>query len=465
MRKINWGMMACGVFLLWATLAVAQPAQTFTSLHSFNGTDGANPQAGLLQGTDGNLYATTEDGGASGKGTIFKITSSGTLTALHSFAGTDGSLPMAGLVQAANGDLYGTTFDGGDFNDGAVFKITPSGALTTLHSFRSTDGANPTAGLVQADNGDLYGTTFDGGAVNSDGTVFKITPTGTLITLHNFVGADGALVRAGLVGGTDRKFYGTTQSGGTGGIGTVFSITLSGKLTTLHSFEGPDGYAPLAGLVQDTNGNLYGTTYSGGANGDGTIFSITTSGTLTTVYSFCSQSNCTDGANPFAGLVQGTDGNLYGTTRYGGANGQGTVFKVTTSGTLTMLYSFCSQSNCTDGANALAGLVQETNGKFYGATSGGGANADGTVFSISVGLGPFVETLPASGNVGAVVKILGTSLTGATSVTFNGTAATFTVKSKSEITTTVPTGATTGTVQVVTPGGTLSSNVPFTLTP
>jgi len=287
-------------------------------------------------------------------------------------------------------------------------------AFTTLASFNGTGGANPYAGLVQATNGDLYGTTEAGGA-NGYGTVFKITPSGTLTTLYSFCSQSGC----------------------------------------------PDGSYPGGGLVQATNRDLYGTTYSGGANGGGTIFKITPSGTLTTLYSFCSQSGCTDGEHSRAGLVQATDGDLYGTTVNGGANGDGTIFKITPSGTLTTLYSFCSQSGCTDGEIPLAGLVQATDGDLYGTTEVGGLVYGGAVFSLSVGLGPFVETLPTSGKVGATVEILGTDLTGATGVTFNSAAAVFTVVSPSLITTTVPADATTGKVQVVTPGGTLSSNVPF----
>jgi uncharacterized repeat protein (TIGR03803 family) len=228
----------------------------------------------------------------------------------------------------------------------------------------------------------------------------------------------------------------------------------------LHRFDGTDGSQSYAALVQGTDGNFYGTTGNGGTNKQGTVFKITPSGTLETLHSF----DGADGSYPYAALVQGTDGNLYGTTHEGGANdinylcplGCGTIFKITPSGTLTTLYSFCSQANCTDGTLPGAGLVQDTDGAFYGTTE-----SPSTVYSLSMGLGPFVETQPPSGKVGAAVKILGTSLTGSTSVTFNGTAATFAVVSASEITTTVPTGATTGTVQVVTPGGTLSSNVPF----
>jgi uncharacterized repeat protein (TIGR03803 family) len=455
--------------------------QAFTVLASFNGTDGLVPYAGLVQATNGDLYGTTYYGGANnncapfdGCGTVFKITPSGTLTTLYSFCSKsgcpDGSEPSAGLVQATNGDLYGTTNYGGancaPYGCGTVFKITPSGTLTTLYSFCSktgcTDGYNPYAGLVQASNGDLYGTTLYGaGTYGYGGTVFKITPSGTLTTLYSFCSksgcTDGSEPYAGLVKAANGDLYGTTFNGGANSEGTVFKITPSGTLTTLYSFCSQsgctDGNRPVAGLVQATNGDLYGTTNSDGAEyTGGTVFKITPSGTLTTLYSFCSQSQCPDGQGP-GGLVQATDGNLYGTTLSGGAYSVGTVFEITPSGALTTLYSFCYQTNCTDGEDP-NGLVQATNGDLYGTT-------EGTVFSLYVGLGPFVETLPTSGKVGATVKILGTNLTGATSVSFDGTGAVFEVVSSSEITTTVPTDATTGTVQVVTPNGTLSSNVPF----
>jgi uncharacterized repeat protein (TIGR03803 family) len=477
-------VLALLVVLVPAMVAPSAQAQTFTTLHSFDNTDGAYLQSGLVQATDGKFYGTTVGGGANGDGTVFKITPSGTLTTLYSFCSqggsncTDGAYANAGLIQATDGNFYGTTSQGGGNGCGAggcgtVFSITPSGTLTTLHTFDGTDGNSPIAVLVQATNGKLYGTTYGGGA-NNNGTVFSITPSGTLTTLHTFDGTDGSGPN-GVVQATNGNFYGTTQGGGANFVGTVFKITPSGTLTTLHSFDGTDGSLPFAGLVQATNGKLYGTTYSGGTNGVGTVFKITPSGTLTTLYSFCpGGGGCTDGNGPDAGLVQATNGNFYGTTQFGGANNGGTVFKITPSGTLTTLYNFCSQggSNCTDGAYPEAVLVQATCGKLYGTTEQGGSSSActanfstgcGTVFSLSVGLGPFVETNPASGKVGAAVKILGTNLTGATSVTFNGTAATFTVKSKSEITTTVPTGATTGTVHVITPRRTLSSNVPFTV--
>jgi uncharacterized repeat protein (TIGR03803 family) len=468
-----------GIFVLlavlWLCAPASLPAQTFTTLHSFDAADGEAPQAALVQATDGNLYGATVQGGANcppyGCGTIFKITPSGTLTTLHSFDGTDGSEPR-GLIQATNGNFYGTTVFGGAHSEGTVFEITPSGTLTTLHSFGGADGEYPQAALIQATDGNFYGTSSRGGANRlcpprrtvTCGTVFKITPSGELTTLASFGEEGGSEPFSPLIQANDGNFYGTTPS-------TVFKVTPSGTLSTLAIVS-----SSYAGLVQATDGNFYGTTeYGGNAatcdGGCGTVFKVTPSGTLTTLLSF------TNSANPVAALIQATDGSLYGTTGVGGANndcggsapgpiGCGTVFKVTLGGTLTTLFSFDS----TDGAGPQAALVQATNGEFYGTTAVGGASAAcnsqgdvgcGTVFSLSLGLGPFVETQPGSGAAGTTVKILGTDLTGAASVNFNGAEARFTVVSSSEITATVPAGTTTGKVEVATPSGMLSSNVSF----
>src|ERR1700733_6586941 len=446
---------------------------TLTTLHSFDGTDGRLSFAGLVQATNGNLYGTTYYGGAKNSGEVFEITPGGILTTLHSFCAksdcTDGEYTYATPVQGVDGNFYGTTYLGGSKELGTVFKITPSGTQTTLHTFGGSDGSQPLAGLVQANNGDFYGTTYMGGS-EGKGEVFKITASGALTRVHSFCSqsgcTDGENPFAGLIQGIDGNLYGTTFGGGTAkGFGTVFKITPSGTLTTLHSFctqsVCPDGQFPQTGLVQAANGNLYGTTISGGAYGDGTIFKLTTSGKLTTLYNVCSQSGCPDGNYLIAGLIQATHGNLYGIMDVGGANGSGTIFKITLNGTLTTLYNFCSQSGCPDGQYPGGGLVQATDGNLYGTTDDGGANGQGTVFSLSVGLGPFVETEPSAAKVGATVKILGTNLTGATSVTFNGTNAVFKVVSSTEINTKVPKGVTTGPVQVVTPDGTLTSNVNF----
>jgi uncharacterized repeat protein (TIGR03803 family) len=486
MTKRNGWKMACTMFALCAATAITAQAQKFQTLASFDGTDGAYPdRMSLVQGTNRDFYGTTEYGGANcsadnGCGTVFKLTAGGTLTTLYSFCAqvgcTDGAYPIAGLVQATNGNFYGTTWGGGANGNGTVFEITPSGALTTLYSFCAQtgciDGSNPGAALIQATDQNFYGTTYNGGANCSGiggsgcGTVFKMTSTGNLTTIYNFAGTDGANPFAGLIQATNGKFYGITPRGGANfGGGTIFTITPHGQLTTLYSFCAQiycnDGNGPYGGLVQARNGNFYGTAYGGGANNGGTVFTITPQGRLTVLYNFCAQTNCPGGYSPAAGLIQATDGNFYGTTSVG------TVVEITPGGTLTTLHRF-------DGAEGYliyGGLLQATNGKFYGTTSGGGITNDcgsfgcGTAFSLSTGLGPFVKTLPTAGKVGTEVRILGTDLTGATGVTFNGTAAQFSVRLPSLILTHVPTGATTGTIKVTLPGGTLSSNVPFYVLP
>jgi uncharacterized repeat protein (TIGR03803 family) len=299
-------------------------------------------------------------------------------TTLASFNGMDGDYPYAGLVQASDGNFYGTT--GGFYGVGTVFKITPEGTLTSLHSFDGTDGEYPFAALVQASDGNFYGTTGWGGAYGY-GTVFKITSTGTLTTLHSFDSSDGANPWAGLLQASDGNFYGTTYGGGATGQGTVFKITPAGMLTTLYSFCSQNGCAdgsnPQAGLVQGADGNFYGTTYFGAINncsfGCGTVFKITPAGTLTTLHSF----DNSDGASPKAALVQASDGNFYGTTPWGGPNGGGTIFKITPTGVLTTLYSFGDMDN------PESALVQASDGNFYGTAIGGGTRGSGAVFEIT----------------------------------------------------------------------------------
>jgi uncharacterized repeat protein (TIGR03803 family) len=465
------------VLLVGAVTAIASHAQTFNTLFNFDGTNGAFPLRGsLLQGADGSFYGTTVYGGSTacdpfpGCGTVFKI-GAGSLLTVYDFcpqAGcADGEFPWAGLIQATNGNFYGTTTGGGANGWGTVFSITTGGTLTTLYSFCSqtncADGAYPVGGLVQGVDGNFYGTTCgtlcNVGLGNTHGTVFKMTPGGTLTTLYTFCAqgscSDGAYPNAALIQGSNGSFYGTTLNGGTGsgGLGTVFRLAPGGTVTTVHSFNSGDGSVPYGPLVQATNGNFYGTTSSGGTSGAGTVFKMTLGGTVTTLHSF----NTTDGSLPYAGLVQGTDGNFYGTTARGGASGVGTAFKITAGGTFTTLHTFTGP----DGSDLFGGLVQATDGTLYGTTYDGGTFGDGTVFNLGVGLGPFVKTLPGAGKVGKQIGILGTNLTGASSVKFNGTTAQFRVTSPSLILTKVPAGATTGTIKVTLPGQTLSSNVPF----
>ncbi len=484
MSKINWLPKTVIVILFCLAAAAGMSAQTFVTLHQFDGGDGFGPVGTLVQGGDGNFYGLTADQGNDFQGSDFEITRTGYLVSRTLQGPYE---PFAGLVQATNGLFYGTSPQGGRTNGGTVFRVESNGTSKLLYAFCTKsgcpDGRFPEAALVQGANGNLYGTTTENGMPQAAGTVFEISPAGTLTTLYSFclqTGCpDGDRPMAALIQATNGNFYGTTSGGGAYGEGTVFEITPGGVLTTLHSFS--DGAAPMAGgLMQAADGNFYGTTYYGGATGYGTIFKLTPAGKLTTLYSFCAQSGCSDGSYPDAGLIQATDGNFYGTTLYGGnsncsGEGCGTIFEISPIGALTTLYAFCTKggSDCADGAMPGGGLLQSTDGNFYGVTNSGGLKdcyidtpgvfgfTCGTVFGLSVGLNPFVKTNPGASKVGAKVGILGTDLTGASSVTFNGTVAAFEVYSKTLIVAQVPGGATTGTVKVKLPGGTLSSNVKF----
>jgi uncharacterized repeat protein (TIGR03803 family) len=507
MTKLNGRKTTCVLFLLFVSTAIVSSAQTFTTLFNFDGTDGAMPSGNLLQGIDGNFYGTTYLGGSGtgcdyaydekGCGTVFRASPTGRLTSLYSFCSQpecqDGEAAPAGLTQATDGNLYGTAQEGGANAGGTVFKITSGGTLTTLYSFcaqpNCTDGQypGPAATLLQAADGNLYGTTAFGGA-NNQGTVFKISLSGVETVIYSFCSqpscSDGSQPSAGLIQGTDGSFYGTTAGGGVlCQCGTVFKITAAGKLTTLHRFKQyNDGAQPRTALVQASDGNFYGTTNLGGSSSDkdcrdygcGTVFEVTPAGTETIIYNFCIQNGCADGATPSSSLTQATDGNLYGTTDQGGTGedcprggGCGTAFKITLAGALTTIHTFGG----TSGYYPTAGLVQDTNGSFYGVTSEGGVypckdlSNCGTIFSMDVGLGPFVSFLRNSAKVRQEFGILGQGFTGTTSVSLNGTPANFHVTSNTLITAVVPPGATTGYVSVTTPTGVLTSNVPFHVIP
>ena len=385
-------------FVLTAALFVsttAAHAQTFQVLHFFQNTDGANPRASLIEGSDGNFYGTTYAGGTngapSGFGTVFRMTSNGIVTTLVSFDRTNnGANPYAELARGSDGNLYGTTLLGGPdgYNLGTVFQLT-NGLLNTLISFHETNGANPNAGLFQASDGSFYGTTRYGGT-NIDngsgyGTVFRMTNKGLLTTLVHFNNINGAFPRATLRQGSNGDLFGTTDGGGTN-YGSVFRLTTNGVLSTLFSFSGTNlnnGRNPNAGVVIASDGNLYGTTFVGGVSNMGTIYKLTTNGALTPIVSF----NGTNGANSRATLIQASDGNLYGTASTGGANGAGTVFQVTTNGVLTTLVSF----DFTNGSSPLAGVVQGSDGNLYGTTFNGGTNGYGTVFRILLSLPPTLK--------------------------------------------------------------------------
>ena len=402
-------LLLVGLALGLAALGLTNPnagAQTETILYSFGSSpnDGFYPPAGLVQGSDGNIYGTAY-GGAHNDGTVFRISPSGSYTSLYSFAGypTDGAIPQAGLVQGSDGNFYGTTYYGGTSTNcsseygtgcGTVFQISPGGTETILYSFGSypNDGVIPSGRLAQGTDGNLYGATSQGGTTGG-GTLFRISPSGTYTSLYSFGNSpnDGNTPFAGLVQGSDGNFYGTTSGGGTGtnygrcdGCGTVFRISPSGSETVLCSFGGQsnDGGLAYAGLAEGSDGNFYGTTAAGGTGtccgdvGGGTVFRISPSGTYTSLYSLGSS-----GSDGFwqtdAGLVQGSDGNFYGTTQSG-------VFRISPSGSETNLYPFSNVPN--GGRDCQAGLVQGSDGSFYGTTVLGGTNNDGTIFKLTVPL-------------------------------------------------------------------------------
>jgi len=398
--------------LAWVRDANAQAR--FDVLHAFSlpsdnrPGDGANPQSAPIQGSDGNFYGTTNQGGMLGVGTVYRMTPDGIVIVLHSFSGCtngqagcgiDGAWPFAGLFQAVDGSFYGTTESGGgaglgpvEQNIGTIFKMTADGTVTTLHVFSGLDGYTAYGGLVLGSDGNLWGTTVAGGA-SRQGNIFKLTLDGQFSVVYAFTGGtDGAQPTGGLAQGTDGYFYGTAQSGGDYGVGTIFKIALDGTFTVLHEFTGDDsldGGIPFSSLIQATDGSFYGTTQGLSIPG-GTIFKMTPDGTVTVLHRF---TGGTDGAQPYAPLIQAADGNFYGTTlnggggacmgvaKYGSLPGCGTVFEVTSSGAFATLHVFTSLA---DGMYPVAGLIQGRDGLLYGTASSG--PCDSTYSNCGMGL-------------------------------------------------------------------------------
>ena len=347
---------------------------THTVLHSFVDWTGGREPSGLVWGDDGMLYGTTCYGGAHNMGSVFKITTGGQHTVLHSFDGTSGSTPRAGLVKGRDGAFYGSTQ--GDYGNGTLFKITPAGAHTVLHEFVSaSQGRYPAAELVQGADDAFYGTTNQGGNANA-GTVFRITPEGEHIILHHFQVTDGQYPRSTLVPGSDGAFYGITTGGGVNSLGTIFRITSAGTHQLLHSFANPQGGAPYGNLWQESDGVFYGTTAAAGAAGHGTFFRFTVSGGCEVLHAF---NHVNGGRSPRADLVQGLDGAFYGTAYEGGTDNHGTIYKVTSNGSHTLLHAF----NGPDGSKPHAALAPTLSGNFYGTTYVGGSNNLGSVYEIT----------------------------------------------------------------------------------
>jgi len=395
----------CSCFLAVCTFfgpsASAQSAREFV-IYNFCNSAGSSDcpgggfsQAGLVQAADGNFYGTTSTLGGNNSGTLFRLSPTGSFSALYSFPGSPNSqTTYAGLVQGGDGEFYGTTDPTSNPQNATIFKITSAGDLTTLYTFSNTDYDYQLSALVEGTDGNFYGTTNEGGTYGF-GAIFRVSPAGAFDILHNFgATGDGQHPFSGVIQASDGNFYGTTSSGGANNTGAIFRVTPAGGYTQIYSFPAPnngEAPAPYAGLIEGSDGNLYGVTtdpvYPGNA------YRITLDGQFEAVYNF---QGGADGAQPNGNLLLGSDGNFYGVTQSGGANTGtlgGTVFELTPSGDHTVLYSFCSVTDCPDGAEPIGALIQASDGNFYGATLTGGPSGYGVVYELapSAGLSPDVQ--------------------------------------------------------------------------
>jgi uncharacterized repeat protein (TIGR03803 family) len=371
-----------GLLMLFATQPAS--AQTLKALYSFTGAaDGGDPFPALIRDAAGNLYGTTDYAGTSFAGVVFKVSKTGTETVLYSFTGgADGQYPYAPLVRDAAGNLYGTTQYGGTSNLGVVFKLSATGKETVLHSFTGgADGVYPYSGLFRDAAGNLYGTTESGGTSN-DGVVFKISKTGKETVLHSFTGAandGGEPASSGFYMDAKGNLYSVTSHGGTSGEGVLYKLSPKGKLTVLHSFAAgtTDGCYPYGTPAVDTLGNMYGGTGGCGTSNMGVVWKVSKNGTETVLHNFAGAS---DGQSPLAGVILDAVGNIYGTTNTGGASNFGTAFELHKNGKLTLLHSFTGGS---DGKYLYGGLILDPKGRIYGTTINGGTGGYGTVWRIT----------------------------------------------------------------------------------
>jgi uncharacterized repeat protein (TIGR03803 family) len=464
MRILGIRFLLCAVLaavLFSLPVSIPAQAQAVAALYNFGSQSGSEaPQdVALVQGRDGELYGTSEGNGTTSYGSIFKVSTSRVFTELFDLNATDGCCPGQGVTLASDGNFYGAAVGGGNSQNGVFFSVTPTGGYTAIHYFiGGSDGATPFAPPVEASDGNLYGTT-----VNSDldSTIYKYTLSGDFNTIYQF--SDATIV-APLIQASDGFLYGTTANGGWAHCGTIFKMSTAGALLQSAPFLcNAAGSGPAGGpLLQALDGNFYGITELGGFRNGGTIFKMTPDFKISILYTFMGKSPGTkDGSAPTAGLIQATDGNLYGATAAGGVDGMGTLYRISTSGQYQLLYSF----NGAAGKAPQGTLMQHTNGILYGTAQLGGANRLGTVYELNLGLGRFIAFVRQSGAAGQRAEILGQQLTEVTSVTFNGVPASFTAISPTYLVATVPAGATSGAVVVTTPTASLTSNVNFNVIP
>ncbi len=387
------GLAAPCALLICVSVSVAAAKET--TLYSFknDGVDGMNPEGALVLGTNGFFLGTTASGGSDAFGTVFKVNAKGVETVLHNFAGQgggDGYSPRSGLRPMGGGIFYGTTPGGGQFGHGTVYSITQAGAYSVVYSFTGDDdGDGPYAGLIKDNAGNVYGVTRQGGAAgNKDsgfGTIYKIASGGGQSVLYSFTGGDDGGHPNGLLARDKAgNLYGVTQNYGHSSSGVVFELTHKGVYKVLHTFTGAsDGADPVGGLALDSAGaTLYGTTNVGGGANLGTVFKIVLGATpvFTTLHMFGGGG---DANLPTTELVFDKAGDLYGTTGLGGTKDAGTVYKIASDGTESVVYSFTPVGGHQDGP-AAAVLIKGTVNRpvLYGTTDSGGTNDKGAVFKL-----------------------------------------------------------------------------------
>jgi uncharacterized repeat protein (TIGR03803 family) len=406
-KQMGWNSGSFGVLALACSFALASPApvsarsRTFSVLYNFcakrNCADGDAASGRPVLDGSGNLIGPINAGGVRRNGAVYQVTPGGSETLLYSFGGRgDGLTPVGDLIRLKSGEVIGTTFQGGKQNCGTVFSVKPDGSETVLYSFKhdGTDGCQPVTGVIES-GGVLYGSTSQGGGsancFNGCGTVFRLSAKSGETVLHSFSGgADGA-VPLDLAIGSAGNLYGATANGGNQGgtcnqygCGTVFKLAPDGSKTTLYTFCSQanciDGYGPGGGLILDSSGNLFGAASGGGANNRGVVFTLAPNGTETVLYNFCSQANCNDGAGPHGRLLVTSKGNIYGTTAGGGPGSWGTVFELNPSnGAERILHGF----DGSDGTNELTGVLKDKHGNLFGVATEGGSHNGGTVFELT----------------------------------------------------------------------------------
>lgn len=387
-RVLGRSLLVIAALATSITLAAAAPGVRV--LHSFRGADGGGPNS-LFQNSDGFFYGSTANGGEDkicapdGCGTLFKVDAAGHFTLLHKFKAADGSLPT-GLVKGIDGHFYGTTMTGGQPSGGGAgtfFRMDPNGDITTLYAFvggfACCDGGGPTARPVQASDGNFYGTTGAGGAFRDIdhqggfGTVYRFNPvTGVMAIIHSFSLADGIGIfpNGPLIQASDGFLYGTTREGGA----TLFRVDTSGNVTLVAKLRGTQ---PLSGVIQGSDGDFYGTDE--GVPGAGSLYRVDATGKL----SFVNRFDGADGYRPNYRVVQGSDGFLYGSTPEGGLLDfqGGDIFRFSTTGALRVLHSFTTAGS--EGFIPNSELFQGADGALYGVNGIGGVGGRGTIFRIN----------------------------------------------------------------------------------